>query len=47
VTSLREAVYFPSYQHARPIAVLATWTTVLFLAMLVVSRRLGTSPGDP
>ena len=47
VTALREAVYFPTYQHARPIAVLATWTTVLFLAMLLVSRRLGRSPGDP
>jgi hypothetical protein len=47
VTALRDAVYFPSYQHARPIAVLATWTIVLFAAMLVVSRRLGTSPGDP
>jgi hypothetical protein len=47
VTALREAVYFPSYQHARPIAVLATWTTVLFVAMVMVSHRLGKSPGDP
>jgi hypothetical protein len=47
VTALREAVYFPTYQHARPIAVLATWTTVLFVAMLMVSHRLGTSPGEP
>jgi hypothetical protein len=47
VTALREAVYFPTYQHARPIAVLATWTTALFVAMLVVSLRLGKSPGEP
>jgi hypothetical protein len=47
VTALREAVYFPAYQHAHPIVVLATWATVLFAAMLVVSHRLGRSPGDP
>jgi hypothetical protein len=47
VTALREAVYFPSYQHAHAIVVLATWATALFAAMLVVSRRLGSSPGDP
>jgi hypothetical protein len=47
VTALREAVYFAAYQHARPIAVLATWATALFAAMLVVSHRLGRSPGDP
>ena len=47
VTALREAVYFPTYQHGRPIAVLATWTTALFVAMLVVSHRLGKSPGEP
>jgi hypothetical protein len=35
VTALREAVYFPTYQHAHPIVVLATWATVLFAAMLV------------
>jgi hypothetical protein len=47
VTALREAVYFPAYQHAHPIVVLATWATVLFAAMLTVSHRLGKSPGDP
>ena len=47
VTALREAVYFPADQHAQPIAVLATWATVLFTVMLVVSHRLGRSPGDP
>jgi uncharacterized phage infection (PIP) family protein YhgE len=46
VTALREAVYFPTDQHPRPIGVLATWTTVLFVAMLTVSHRLGKSPGD-
>jgi hypothetical protein len=45
VTALREAGYFPAFQHARPIAILATWTTVLFVAMLAVSHRLGRSPG--
>ncbi|MCW2765552.1 MAG: hypothetical protein JWO11_1511 [Nocardioides sp.] len=47
VTALREAVYFPTDQHAQPIAVLATWAAVLFTAMIVVSHRLGRSPGDP
>ena len=47
VTALREAVYFPAYQHAEPIAVLATWATAFFAAMLLVSHRLGRSPGDP
>jgi hypothetical protein len=40
VTALREAVYFPAYQHAHPIAVLATWAAALFAAMLLVSHRL-------
>ena len=39
VTSLRNAVYFHHYQHARPIAVLAAWAAATFVAMLVVSRR--------
>jgi hypothetical protein len=46
VTALREAVYFPTYQHAHPFVVLATWATALFAAMLVVSHRLHRSPGD-
>jgi hypothetical protein len=47
VTALREAVYFPAYQHARPIAVLGTWAAVLFAAMILVSHRLRRSPGNP
>ena len=47
VTALRNAVYFPENQHPRPIAVLATWAIVLFVAMLVVSRRRQMSPGIP
>ncbi|HVQ97774.1 MAG TPA: hypothetical protein VMS16_03010, partial [Mycobacterium sp.] len=47
VTALRDAVYFPAYQHAHPIAVLATWATVIFAAMLLVSHRFGRSPGGP
>ena len=47
VTALRTAVYFPADQHVRPIAVLATWATVLVTAMLLVSHRLRRSPGDP
>jgi uncharacterized phage infection (PIP) family protein YhgE len=44
VTSLRNAVYFPTWQHIQPIAVLATWAVLLFAAMAVVSHRLGKSP---
>jgi hypothetical protein len=47
VTALREAIYFPAYQHAHPFVVLATWATLLFAAMVLVSHRLGRSPGDP
>jgi hypothetical protein len=47
VTALREAVYFPAYQHAHPIAVLATWAAVLFAAMLLVSHRFRKRPGEP
>jgi hypothetical protein len=45
VTSLRDAIYFPGYQHARPLLVLAAWAGVLFVAMLAVSHRRRTSPG--
>ena len=45
VTSLRNAVYFPTWQHVQPIAVLATWAAALFAAMILVSHRLGKSPG--
>jgi hypothetical protein len=39
VTALRDAIYFTHHQHARPIAVLATWAILLFAAWLWVSRR--------
>ena len=45
ITALRDAIYFPGYQHARPILVVAAWSATLFAAMLAASRRLGTSPG--
>jgi hypothetical protein len=45
VTSLRDAIYFPGYEHARPILVLTAWAAALFAAMLLVSRRRRTSPG--
>jgi hypothetical protein len=47
VTALRAAVYFPADQHARPIVVLAAWATALFAAMVLTSRRVRRSPGDP
>jgi hypothetical protein len=46
VTALRDAVYFTSFQHARPILVLAAWATALFALMIVESRRLGRSAGQ-
>jgi hypothetical protein len=45
VTALRDAIYFPDHQDARPILVLATWAATLFAAMLIVSHRRRTSPG--
>jgi hypothetical protein len=45
VTSLRDAVYFPTYQHVQPIAVLAVWAVALFAAMTLVTHKLGKSPG--
>lgn len=45
VTTLRDAVYFRHWQHARPLLVLATWAVVWTAAMLVTSHRRGTSPG--
>jgi hypothetical protein len=39
VTALRNAVYFRSYQHIHPIAVLATWAAGLFALMVVIARR--------
>jgi hypothetical protein len=46
VTSLRDAIYFPGYQHARPLLVLTAWAAALFAAMLIASRRRRTSPGE-
>jgi hypothetical protein len=45
VTSLRDAIYFPGYQHSRPIVVLSGWAVALFGAMLAVSYSRRTSPG--
>ncbi|WP_329045813.1 hypothetical protein OG738_29905 [Amycolatopsis sp. NBC_01488] len=45
VTSLRNAVYFANCQHLQPIAVLAVWAVALFGAMIVVTHKLGKSPG--
>jgi hypothetical protein len=39
VTALRNAVYFHAYQHAHPLAVLATWAALLFTAMIVAMQR--------
>jgi hypothetical protein len=47
VTALRDAIYFPGHEHARPILVLAAWAAALFGAMLIASRRRRTSPGTP
>jgi hypothetical protein len=47
VTSLRDAIYFPGYQHPRPILIMAAWAGVLFGAMLIASHRRGTSPAMP
>jgi hypothetical protein len=47
VTSLRDAVYFHGYEHARPVIVLAAWAAVLFAAMVLVSHRRSASPGRP
>jgi hypothetical protein len=42
---MRDAVYFRSHQHARPIFVLVAWATMLFAAMVLISHRRRTSPG--
>jgi hypothetical protein len=46
VTSLCDAIYFPGYEHVRPIVVLMAWAAGLFVVMLVVSQRRGASPGE-
>jgi hypothetical protein len=45
VTALRDAIYFPGYEHVRPIVVLMGWAAGLFVVMLAVSQRLRASPG--
>jgi hypothetical protein len=45
VDSLRNAIYFGSYQHVQPLAVAAAWASGLFALMFVLSRRYRTSPG--
>jgi hypothetical protein len=45
VTSVRNAVYFHSYQHAQPIVVLAAWATVSFAVMLVAAHRREAAEG--
>jgi hypothetical protein len=47
VTALRDAIYFPSHQHVRPIGVLVVWTAACLGAMVVLSHRRRTSPGIP
>ena len=45
VTSLRNAVYFSNFQHARPLIVIGAWAALLLGAMVVTSHRRRTSPG--
>jgi hypothetical protein len=45
VTSLRDAIYFRGYEHARPVVVLMAWAAGLFVVMLAVSQRRRVSPG--
>jgi hypothetical protein len=45
VMSLRDAIYFRSYQHPSTVAVLAVWAATWLAAMLVVSHRRHASPG--
>jgi hypothetical protein len=47
VTALRDAIYFPTYQHVRPVAVLVVWAAACLGAMVVLSHRRRTSPGIP
>ena len=47
VTSLRDAIYFPSFERARPILILVGWSAALFGGMLIASHRRRTSPGGP
>jgi hypothetical protein len=45
VTSLRNAIYFPSFQHARPLLVIAAWAALLLGVMVTTAHRRRTSPG--
>ena len=39
VTALRNAIYFPDYQHIRPLLVLGVWSFGLFVVWLLFARR--------
>ena len=45
-TAIRDAVYFHSYQHARPVLILAAWAAVLFSAWLLSMRRIEARRGS-
>jgi hypothetical protein len=45
VDALPNAIYFGDHQHLQPLAVCAGWAAALLALMVVVSHRLGTSPG--
>ena len=45
VTALRDAIYFPGYQHLRPPLVVAAWAVTFFVAMVRVLRRTSPSGG--
>jgi hypothetical protein len=46
VGSLRNAIYFRNYQHARPLVVLAVWAFGLFISWQVVARRKQRATGS-
>jgi hypothetical protein len=44
VTAIHSATYFPDHQRVLPYLVMGGWLAVTFTVLVVVSRRLGTSP---
>lgn len=46
VSALRTAAHFPDVQHVEPVAVLAAWAVATAAALVLLSRRLGRSPGE-
>ncbi|OFJ50950.1 DUF3533 domain-containing protein [Mycolicibacterium grossiae] len=46
VSALHSATYFPDHQRILPFLVLGGWLAVTFTVLVVVSRRLGTSPAQ-